>query len=126
MRRVLAMVTGNGLLTVEGNEHRQMRKVMNPAFALPNIMARASIFHCTRPGQLTVHQKVTCTTTQSKGPYSALPMCYSFLLSANRLIDIIGAQIDSESDSKSDGKIILMYEWRTSFSRPNLRSLTLF
>jgi len=120
------MVTGNGLLTVEGNEHRQMRKVMNPAFALPNVMARVSIFHCTRLSQLTVDQNVTCTTTQSKGPYSSLPMCYSLSLSANRLIDIIGAQIDSESDSKPDGKIILMYEWRTSFSPPNLRSLTLF
>jgi hypothetical protein len=43
MRDVLASVTGFGLLTVTGNEHKQMRKAMNPAFSLPNLVARKSI-----------------------------------------------------------------------------------
>ena len=34
------MVTGYGLLTVEKNEHRQMRRMMNPAFSLPNLSSR--------------------------------------------------------------------------------------
>jgi cytochrome P450 len=40
MRQVLGTVTGYGLLTVTGNEHKQMRKAMNPAFSLANLMAR--------------------------------------------------------------------------------------
>lgn len=43
MRDALASVMGYGLLTVTGNEHRQMRKAMNPAFSLPNLVARESI-----------------------------------------------------------------------------------
>jgi cytochrome P450 len=43
MRDALASVTGCGLLTVTGNEHKQMRKAMNPAFSLPNLVARESI-----------------------------------------------------------------------------------
>jgi len=42
MRNVLATVTGNGLLTVTGNDHKQMRKAMNPAFSIPNLMAHQS------------------------------------------------------------------------------------
>src|ERR1700683_27560 len=34
MRQVWGTVTGYGLLTVTGNEHKQMRKAMNPAFSL--------------------------------------------------------------------------------------------
>lgn len=40
MRNILGMVAGYGLLTVTGNEHRQMRKTMNPAFSLSNLIAR--------------------------------------------------------------------------------------
>lgn len=43
MRDVLGSVTGYGLLTVTGNEHKQMRKAMNPAFSIPNLMAREFI-----------------------------------------------------------------------------------
>lgn len=41
MRHFLGLVTGYGLLTVTGNEHKQMRKAMNPAFSIPNLTARA-------------------------------------------------------------------------------------
>lgn len=40
MRNALGLVAGYGLLTVTGNEHKQMRKSMNPAFSIPNLMAR--------------------------------------------------------------------------------------
>lgn len=41
MREILGFVAAYGLLTVTGNEHKQMRKAMNPAFSIPNLMARA-------------------------------------------------------------------------------------
>jgi cytochrome P450 len=40
MRDILGLTAGFGLLTVTGNEHKQMRKSMNPAFSIPNLMAR--------------------------------------------------------------------------------------
>ncbi|KAF9005232.1 cytochrome P450 [Cyathus striatus] len=45
MRDVLGLVTGYGLLTVTGDEHKQMRKSMNPAFSIPNIMAQTSMYY---------------------------------------------------------------------------------
>ena len=40
MRHILGLVTGYGLLTVTGNEHKQMHKAMNPVFSIPNLTAR--------------------------------------------------------------------------------------
>ena len=40
MKEILGMVAGWGLLTVTGNEHRAMRRAMNPAFSIPNLSAR--------------------------------------------------------------------------------------
>ncbi|KAL9708800.1 hypothetical protein Ac2012v2_007954 [Leucoagaricus gongylophorus] len=45
MKDVLGMVTGYGLLTVEKNEHRQMRRMMNPAFSLPNLSSQIDQYH---------------------------------------------------------------------------------
>ncbi|KAF9554234.1 cytochrome P450 [Agrocybe pediades] len=45
MRDVLATVTGYGLLTVTGNDHKQMRKAMNPAFSIPNLMAQSDMYY---------------------------------------------------------------------------------
>ncbi|PPQ67620.1 hypothetical protein CVT26_006830 [Gymnopilus dilepis] len=45
VRKVLGVVTGNGLLTVTGNEHKQMRKAMNPAFSIPNLMAQSDMYY---------------------------------------------------------------------------------
>ncbi|KAF8707323.1 hypothetical protein AX14_013617 [Amanita brunnescens Koide BX004] len=39
MRHFLGIVAGYGLLTVTGKEHRLMRKAMNPAFSIPNLMS---------------------------------------------------------------------------------------
>ncbi|KAK7468924.1 hypothetical protein VKT23_003420 [Stygiomarasmius scandens] len=45
MRDTLGIVAGYGLLTVTGNEHRQMRKAMNPAFSIPSLMAQTDMYH---------------------------------------------------------------------------------
>lgn len=41
-----------------------MRKAMNPAFSIPNLMARASILDPVQP-LLTISQKLTCIMTPS-------------------------------------------------------------
>ncbi|KAG6872955.1 hypothetical protein C0995_004839 [Termitomyces sp. Mi166 len=45
LRHILGLVTGYGLLTVTGDEHRQMRKAINPAFSIPNLMAQTDMFY---------------------------------------------------------------------------------
>ncbi|KAF4596220.1 hypothetical protein EYR40_008095 [Pleurotus pulmonarius] len=45
MREILGFVAGYGLLTVTGNEHKQMRKAMNPAFSIPNLMAQTDMYY---------------------------------------------------------------------------------
>jgi cytochrome P450 len=40
LRKILGLIAGRGLLTVTGDAHRKMRRAMNPAFALQNLMAR--------------------------------------------------------------------------------------
>ncbi|KAH9482683.1 Cytochrome P450 monooxygenase 205 [Psilocybe cubensis] len=44
LKNILGLVTGYGLLTVTGNDHKQMRKAMNPAFSIPNLMAQTSMY----------------------------------------------------------------------------------
>lgn len=44
MRDVLELVAGYGLLTTTGEDHKQLRKAMNPAFSIQNLMARAFVF----------------------------------------------------------------------------------
>ncbi|CAK5271810.1 unnamed protein product [Mycena citricolor] len=39
MRDVLGLVAGYGLLTITGDEHKSLRKAMNPAFSIANLMA---------------------------------------------------------------------------------------
>ncbi|ESK89408.1 cytochrome p450 [Moniliophthora roreri MCA 2997] len=45
LRKILGLVTGYGLLTVTGDEHKQMRKAMNPAFSIPNLMAQTDMYY---------------------------------------------------------------------------------
>ncbi|KAF8070435.1 cytochrome P450 [Lyophyllum atratum] len=45
MRDVLGLTAGFGLLTVTGNDHKQMRKSMNPAFSIPNLMAQTDMYY---------------------------------------------------------------------------------
>ncbi|KAF7967394.1 hypothetical protein HWV62_34447 [Athelia sp. TMB] len=50
MRNILGLVAGYGLLTVTGNEHKQMRKAMNPAFSIPNLSAQVESYYETIDG----------------------------------------------------------------------------
>lgn len=43
LRNVLGITTGYGLLTTTGDEHRMMRRSMNPAFSIASLTARKHI-----------------------------------------------------------------------------------
>ncbi|KAG7453116.1 cytochrome P450 monooxygenase [Guyanagaster necrorhizus] len=43
-RKLLGDVTGEGLLTVEGDKHKQQRKIMNPAFSHANVREFHEVF----------------------------------------------------------------------------------
>ncbi|KAK0202604.1 cytochrome P450 [Desarmillaria ectypa] len=45
LRNFFELITGRGLLTVMGDEHKQMRRVMNPAFSLQNLMAQTDMYY---------------------------------------------------------------------------------
>ncbi|OCB91777.1 cytochrome P450 [Sanghuangporus baumii] len=45
MRNILGIVAGYGLLTVTGDEHRQMRRFMNPAFSIPSLSAQTHMYY---------------------------------------------------------------------------------
>ncbi|EPQ61077.1 cytochrome P450 [Gloeophyllum trabeum ATCC 11539] len=45
MKNILGMVAGCGLLTVTGEEHRLMRKILNPAFSIPNLMSQTEMYY---------------------------------------------------------------------------------
>ncbi|KAJ7691121.1 cytochrome P450 [Mycena rosella] len=45
MRDVLGLVAGYGLLTITGDEHKQLRKAMNPAFSITNLMAQTEMYY---------------------------------------------------------------------------------
>ncbi|KIK54332.1 hypothetical protein GYMLUDRAFT_1023054 [Collybiopsis luxurians FD-317 M1] len=45
VRRFLGHITGYGLFTVTGYEHRQMRKAMNPAFSISNLTAQTEMYY---------------------------------------------------------------------------------
>ncbi|KAF8330529.1 cytochrome P450 [Amanita rubescens] len=45
VRQILRIIAGDGLLAVTGHEHRLMRKAMNPAFSMPNLMAQMHMYY---------------------------------------------------------------------------------
>ncbi|PBK72346.1 cytochrome P450 [Armillaria solidipes] len=45
LRNFFELITGRGLLTVMGDEHKQMRRAMNPAFSLQNLMAQTDMYY---------------------------------------------------------------------------------
>ncbi|KAJ6554010.1 cytochrome P450 [Mycena vulgaris] len=45
LRDILGLVAGYGLLTITGDEHKQLRKAMNPAFSIPNLMAQTDMYY---------------------------------------------------------------------------------
>lgn len=44
-RNTLGEVTGHGLLTVEGDDHKQMRKMMTPAFSSAHLAQLVDLFY---------------------------------------------------------------------------------
>ncbi|KJA18896.1 hypothetical protein HYPSUDRAFT_69561 [Hypholoma sublateritium FD-334 SS-4] len=73
MRDVLGFATGYGLLTVTGNEHKQMRKTMNPAFSLPNLVAQSEMYYDAIDGLIEImNTKVAAEKDTSKG--TVMPM----------------------------------------------------
>ncbi|KAJ7223114.1 cytochrome P450 [Mycena pura] len=45
LRDILGLVAGYGLLTVTGDEHKQLRRAMNPAFSIPNLTAQTDMYY---------------------------------------------------------------------------------
>ncbi|KAM6504223.1 Cytochrome P450 [Amanita muscaria] len=45
VRRALEIMFGYGLVTVIGDEHRSLRKAMNPAFSMANLTAQTSFYY---------------------------------------------------------------------------------
>ncbi|KAF7297213.1 hypothetical protein MIND_00954400 [Mycena indigotica] len=45
MRDILGLVAGYGLLTLTGDEHKQLRKTMNPAFSIQNLTAQTDMYY---------------------------------------------------------------------------------
>ncbi|KAF7339123.1 hypothetical protein MVEN_01989000 [Mycena venus] len=45
MRDILELVAGYGLLTITGDAHKQLRKAMNPACSIPNLMAQTEMYY---------------------------------------------------------------------------------
>jgi hypothetical protein len=116
MRDVLGLVAGYGLLTITGDEHKQLRKAMNPAFAIPNLMARE--WNPTLPSTIAHRtQKPTCTTSLSKRKRAISLLSSPSVTNIYSLIDIMKTQIKGEAVPAA-GKIFSMYEWSTSILCP--------
>ncbi|KAG6911171.1 hypothetical protein DXG01_003911 [Tephrocybe rancida] len=86
MRSTLGLTAGWGLLTVTGNEHKQMRKSMNPAFSIPNLMAQMDMYYEPIETFVEVHREI------------------------ESLIQLLGSKVDA-AESTADGSTLLMYDW---------------
>ncbi|KAG6866189.1 hypothetical protein C0991_007739 [Blastosporella zonata] len=93
MRSTLGLTAGWGLLTVTGNEHKQMRKSMNPAFSIPNLMAR--------------EVPVIYPHFLSEFNLAEMDMYYE---PTETLIQLLGSKIDA-AENPAEGSTQLMYEW---------------
>jgi len=98
MKNVLGMVTGYGLLTVEKNEHRQMRRMMNPAFSLPNLSSRA-LFSPQRFGSY----KNSCTEMDQ------------YHVAIDSLLRIFTGHVIAARDPEQ-GVVLPIYEWSECFN----------
>ncbi|KAK0501516.1 cytochrome P450 [Armillaria luteobubalina] len=81
LRNILGLVAGYGLLTVTGDEHRKMHKVMNPAFSIPNLMAQTDMYYEPIEGLIDV------LSSQLPGPEGAVIPVYEWMSKAT--LDII-------------------------------------
>lgn len=81
VERLLDLLAGHGLLSVSGEEHRRMRKAMNQAFAMPNLMAR-KCFLSTLQSDSLHWETLICIMKRLKGeslPESSMMMLKSTL-----------------------------------------------
>ncbi|KIJ32712.1 hypothetical protein M422DRAFT_35753 [Sphaerobolus stellatus SS14] len=68
MRNILGFVAGYGLLTVTGNEHKLMRRAMNPAFSLSNLMAQTDMYYPPLEGLIQIlHKHIAAQPEPEKG-----------------------------------------------------------
>ncbi|PPQ71368.1 hypothetical protein CVT24_011754 [Panaeolus cyanescens] len=67
LRNILGLTTGYGLLTVTGNEHKQMRKAMNPAFSLPSLIFQTNMYYGPIEGLINIFKEKVGTEGSEKG-----------------------------------------------------------
>ncbi|KAF8587077.1 cytochrome P450, partial [Ramaria rubella] len=68
LRNVLGITAGYGLLTVTGNEHKQMRRAMNPAFSISNLMAQTDMYYPPIEGLIKIlHDQINSQTHPAAG-----------------------------------------------------------
>jgi hypothetical protein len=77
---MLGVTAGAGLLTATGDEHKQMRKVMNPAFSTPNLMAREFCPFFDNSHYSRTTQKPLCTGSRLTGTIGVSGICTIKLL----------------------------------------------
>lgn len=54
LKHILRIISGDGLLTVTGDEHKQMRKAMSSAFSIPNLIAQTDMYYKSIDGLLEI------------------------------------------------------------------------
>jgi len=112
LRHILGLITGYGLLTVTGDDHKKMRKAINPAFAIPNLMHRKWSF---------VHIYLVLKICEEFPMYfEPVDGCVTNYIQSSTtkkklssLVSILKDEILQEK-TPENGKIIRVYEW----SRP--------
>ncbi|KAJ6570721.1 cytochrome P450 [Mycena sp. CBHHK59/15] len=54
LRDILGLVAGYGLLTVTGDDHKQLRRAMNPAFSITNLTAQTDMYYAPIEGLIEI------------------------------------------------------------------------
>lgn len=111
MCNTLGLVAGSGLLTVTGDCHKQMRKAMNPAFSISNLISReyrssrsTSEIECALETD-TYYDAIDKYANSSQITYSLSSEYISFLSILNSCVEKVqGGQ----------GSVAIMYDWNTS------------
>lgn len=105
------MLLGNGLLTNTGETHKQMRRVMNPAFSLVNLTARM----CTSPssaGRISQSSTEIDAYYEPIEGYARVPAALAYThTDHNRFIEILNGLIQTQPDADTASTTVLMYEW---------------
>ena len=117
VRNVYGIIVGHGLLTVTGDKHRLMKKVMNPAFSINNLMSRMydHWLPSSKNHEQNNLQTFICITTQFMGSFRQQPSADTGIISSIvRLVKILNDQIDSQEEPQK-GKVINVHDWSALF-----------